>query len=168
MAYGYSQARGRIGATAASLHFSHKQCQVWAVCDLYHSSRQRHIPNPLREDRDWIQILMDTSRIRFHWATTETPPSEEVYKSLKGNSDMLMSMTPPVPTLNLPLFFSPAPSVSPIHWQGFWWKGSTKSLLLRLPTVHWQCLPAGMNPSKALPLRHKGWLLLPDRSSFSK
>ena len=33
------------------------------VCDLYHSSPQRQILNPLREARDRTRILMDTSRV---------------------------------------------------------------------------------------------------------
>ena len=34
------------------------------VCDLYHSSRQHWILNPLSEARDRIHILMDTSQLR--------------------------------------------------------------------------------------------------------
>ena len=40
------------------------------VWDLYHSSQPRQILNPLSEARDWTCILMDTSQICFHWATT--------------------------------------------------------------------------------------------------
>ena len=43
------------------------------VCDLHHSSQQHQIPEPLREARDQTRILMDTSWIRFHCATTRTP-----------------------------------------------------------------------------------------------
>ena len=49
MAYGGSQARGQIGAIAASLH---------------HSSQQRHITDPLSKARDQTHILMDTNWIR--------------------------------------------------------------------------------------------------------
>ena len=56
-AYGDSQARGIIGAVAASLH---------------HSSWQHQILNSLSEARDQTCILMDTSRIRFCYATTGT------------------------------------------------------------------------------------------------
>ena len=45
------------------------------VCDLHHSSQQCWILNPLSEARDWNCILMDTSHIRFHWATMGTPVS---------------------------------------------------------------------------------------------
>ena len=57
---------------------------TWAsnlVCDLYHGSQQRWILNPLGKARARTCILMDTSQIRFHCATTGTPFS-------------------PVPTLN--------------------------------------------------------------------
>ena len=36
------------------------------VCNLYHSSWQRRIPDPLSEARDRTRVLMGTSRIRFH------------------------------------------------------------------------------------------------------
>ena len=67
MAYGSSQARGRIGATATA---------TWApscVCDLHHSSWQCRILNPLGEDRDRTCVLTDTSQICFCWATMGTP-----------------------------------------------------------------------------------------------
>ena len=41
------------------------------ICDLHHSSRQCRIPDPLSKARDQTCILMDTSRIHFHCATTE-------------------------------------------------------------------------------------------------
>ena len=40
------------------------------VCDLHHSSRQCWILNPLSKARDWIQVLMDTSWVRYCSATT--------------------------------------------------------------------------------------------------
>jgi len=43
------------------------------VCDLYHSSRQLQILNPLSEARDQTLNLMLPSRIPFRCATTETP-----------------------------------------------------------------------------------------------
>ena len=46
-AYGRSQARGQIGATAAGLH---------------HSSQQRQILNPLSEARDQTRVLMEPQR----------------------------------------------------------------------------------------------------------
>ena len=51
------------------------------VCDLHpQSSQQSWILNSLSKDRDQTHMLMDTSQVRFHWATTETP---YVYLSFK-------------------------------------------------------------------------------------
>ena len=58
MAYRDSLARGRIGATADSLH---------------HSSRQRQIFNPRSEARDRTRNLMVPSQICFRCAMTGTP-----------------------------------------------------------------------------------------------
>ena len=58
MAYGSSQTRAQIRAIAARL---------------YHSSQQCQILDPLIKARDQTFILMDTSRIHFHCATTGTP-----------------------------------------------------------------------------------------------
>ena len=44
------------------------------VCDLYHSSQQRRILNPLSKARDWTFVLMNTSHIHFHWDRMGTPP----------------------------------------------------------------------------------------------
>ena len=57
-AYGGSQARGRIRATAAGLH---------------HSSQQHQILSPQSEARSQTQNLMVTSWICFRCATTRTP-----------------------------------------------------------------------------------------------
>ena len=65
-AYGGSQARGEIIAMATNPH--HSQSTVWS--DLHHSSQQHWILNPLSEARGQTYILMDTSQISFHWATT--------------------------------------------------------------------------------------------------
>ena len=43
------------------------------VCNLHHSSQQCKILNPLRRAKDWTHILMDTSQVCFHWATTGIP-----------------------------------------------------------------------------------------------
>ena len=67
MAYRSSQARAHIRATATAMQdLSH-------VFDLYHSSQQCQIPDPLSKARDQTQIFMDASHIRFHCATTGTP-----------------------------------------------------------------------------------------------
>ena len=41
------------------------------VCDLYHSSWQFWILNQMSGARDWTCVLMDTSRVRYHWAATQ-------------------------------------------------------------------------------------------------
>ena len=85
MAYGSSQARGWIGAAAASLHHSHSNTRLKprlspatqltappdlsCICDLHHSSQQHQIFNPQTEARDQTHILMDTSWVHYHWAT---------------------------------------------------------------------------------------------------
>ena len=43
------------------------------ICDLHHSSWQHWIFNPLSKAGDWIHILMNTSRVCYHWATTGSP-----------------------------------------------------------------------------------------------
>ena len=44
------------------------------ICNLHHSSWQRQNLNPLREARGRTHILMDPSRVCYHWATAGTPP----------------------------------------------------------------------------------------------
>ena len=58
VAYGGSQARGQIEATAAGLR---------------HSSQQRQIPYPLSKARDRTHNLLVPSRICFHCAMMGTP-----------------------------------------------------------------------------------------------
>ena len=48
---------------------------VWdlsQVCNLHHSSQQHQILNSLSKARDQSHILMDTSRVHFHWTTRGT------------------------------------------------------------------------------------------------
>ena len=71
MAYGGSHARGLIRATAAGLRYSHNTRSESRVCDLYHSSRQHQILNPLSEARGRTCNLMVPSRTCFHCAMTE-------------------------------------------------------------------------------------------------
>ena len=42
------------------------------VCKLHHSSQQCQVFNPLIEARNQISILMDTSRVCYHWAMMGT------------------------------------------------------------------------------------------------
>ena len=43
------------------------------ICDLYHSSWQCQVLNPLSEARDGTRVLMDTSRARYCQAMAGTP-----------------------------------------------------------------------------------------------
>ena len=45
------------------------------VCDLYCSSRQHWILNPLCMPGDWTCVLIDTSWVCYQWATMTTPNS---------------------------------------------------------------------------------------------
>ena len=75
MAYGGSQARGLIRATAAGLHQSHIKAGSERVCDLHRSSQQCQILNPQSKARDQTCNLMVPSQIRFCCAMTGTPGS---------------------------------------------------------------------------------------------
>ena len=61
IAYGSSQVRGQIGATATGTAMQDPS----GICDLYHSSRQRWVLNPLSEARDQTHILMNPSQICY-------------------------------------------------------------------------------------------------------
>ena len=56
VAYGSSQARGRIGATAADLHHSHSNTDLIRVWIL----------NPLSGVRDRTCVLMGTNQVHYH------------------------------------------------------------------------------------------------------
>ena len=64
VAYRGSQGRGQIGTVADPSH----------VCDLYHSSWQHQILNPLSEVKDQTCIFMDANQIQFCQDTMGTPP----------------------------------------------------------------------------------------------
>ena len=72
-AYGGSQAKGVIGAGAATLNTATAMPHLTHVCNLYHSSQQCWILNPLSEARDCTCNLMVPSRSCFCCATTVTP-----------------------------------------------------------------------------------------------
>ena len=69
LACGWSQARGRIRASVASLHHSHGQTEL--CCCLW----QCHILNPLIISRDQTCILTETMNVMYliHWVTVGTP-----------------------------------------------------------------------------------------------
>ena len=73
VAYGGSQARRLIGAVAASPRQPTARWDLSHVFDLYHSSRQRWLLNPLSKARDRTRNLMVPSQIHFYGATTGTP-----------------------------------------------------------------------------------------------
>ena len=62
------------------------------ACDLHHSSRQHWILNPLSEAKDGSSILMDTSWVYYHWATTGIPR-----KVIFNCIGIINSSTPHVP-----------------------------------------------------------------------
>ena len=69
-----SQARGLIGAVAASLCQSHSNARSEPrLQPTPHCSRQCQILNLLRKARDQTPNLMVPSQIRFHCTTTGTP-----------------------------------------------------------------------------------------------
>ena len=83
-AYGGSQARGRIGTAATSLHRSHRPTpqpqQVRSAFVTYTTAHGNagsltHWARP----GDWTCTLMDTSQIRFCRATMGTPGSTFLY-----------------------------------------------------------------------------------------
>ena len=66
-AYGSSQARGPVGATAAGLYHSHSNAtrDPSQICHLHYSSWKCQILNPLSKDRDPTGVLMDASWVRL-------------------------------------------------------------------------------------------------------
>ena len=72
-AYGGSQARGPIGAVAASLHSTTAMPDSSHVCDLHYSSWQCRILNPLSEARDRTCVYVGTSQLCFCCATMGAP-----------------------------------------------------------------------------------------------
>ena len=72
MTHGNSQARGRIGATAAGYTTATATWDPSCIYELHHSSQQRQIPDPVSEGRDGTHILMNTSQICFYCTTKGT------------------------------------------------------------------------------------------------
>ena len=60
------------------------------VCDLHYSSRQYWVLNPLRGARDRAPILMDTTWVHYHWATTGTLSS--IYFKLCPSPQLIMDL----------------------------------------------------------------------------
>ena len=72
-AYGHSQARGRIGAAAASIRHSHSNARS-EPCQRLNSAAHSNTRsfNPLSETRDQTCIFMDTSSFLTHWCMMGT------------------------------------------------------------------------------------------------
>ena len=80
MAHGSSQARGRIGATAANLHHRHSNAGSELRLQLTPQAQQCRILNMLSVARDQTHNLMVPSRICFCWAMTGTPLPWSLYQ----------------------------------------------------------------------------------------
>ena len=72
MAYGVSQARGRIGATAAGLHHSHSNAGSKPHLGLCHSSWQRQILT------HWVRPGIEPTTSCFLVRFTSTAPQQEL------------------------------------------------------------------------------------------
>ena len=89
MAYGGSQVRGLIRAVATAYTTATVTWDPSRVCDC---SQQCRILNPLSKTRDRTYILIDTSQIRFYWATLGTPAKAILKKKNRaGESGSLTS-----------------------------------------------------------------------------
>ena len=64
MAYGSSQARGRIGAAAAYTTTTAPR-DLSCICDLHQGWQQCQILNPLNEARDQTFLLKDASQVCY-------------------------------------------------------------------------------------------------------
>ena len=59
----------QLPAYTTTTTMPHPSC----ICNLHHSSQQHLILNWLSKARDWTSILVVSSWVCFHWATTGTP-----------------------------------------------------------------------------------------------
>ena len=72
-AYGGSQARGPVRATAAGLHHSHSKSDLSCICNPHHSTWHWQILNPLSKARVQTCNLIVPSQIHFCYAMTGPP-----------------------------------------------------------------------------------------------
>ena len=68
-----SQARVKLELQLPAYATTTSMPDLSCICNLHCSSRQCWILNPLSGARNWTLILMGTSQVRYHWATTGTP-----------------------------------------------------------------------------------------------
>ena len=91
-AYGGSQARGLIGAVAASLATATAMPDPSCICDLYQSSQQHQILNLLSEASDQTCNLIVPSWIRFRCATPGMPhltlKTDNTFTQFKNKNDV--------------------------------------------------------------------------------
>ena len=73
MTYGSSQTRGQIELQLLAYTTATATWDPSRICNLYHSSGQHQIFNPLSKSRDWTHILIDTSWSHFRWTIVGTP-----------------------------------------------------------------------------------------------
>ena len=66
------------------------------VCNEHCSSQHHWIFNPLSEAMDQTHIFMDTSRVRYSWATTGTPSLRRKSKSYYRTQEELMTLFRPL------------------------------------------------------------------------
>ena len=83
-AYGSSQARCPIRASAVSLRHSHSNARSEPYLRPTPQLTQHWIFKPLSKARDWTHVLLDTNWICYCWAMTGTPYNLFlIYKILK-------------------------------------------------------------------------------------
>ena len=82
LAYGGSQARGWIGATADSLHHSHSNAGIWAASVTY-TTAQGNVRPLTHWARPGIEPTSSWILVGFinHWARKGTPSLFKVFKS---------------------------------------------------------------------------------------
>ena len=68
-------------------------------CDLYHSSRQHQILNPLSEASNQTRILTDINQACHHWSTMGTP-TWSVLKGPVENFLLIICSSSPITALN--------------------------------------------------------------------
>jgi len=99
------KARGRIRATVAGLHHSHSNARSEPHWDLYHSSRQRKIPNSLARpgsEASWILVGL---------ASTAPQQELQILSFLnKRNRDIMDKVQ--IPLFPSAPFLSPHPEVA--------------------------------------------------------
>ena len=118
MAYVNYQARGQIGAIAANLHYSHNNARLSQVCNLYHSSGQCQILNPVSKAKDQTCILKDTSLVcnpLIHNRNSLRKTSKSAYSRPSSYWPVPDSLAPSVATNHLS-FFSLLIRVTPLAY----------------------------------------------------